>query len=122
MNRIFTNPFFWVTLSAVFFGASLSRTTRRVPKSILEERARSVKWTFVTIYLSISIIFGLLAVFIPGPEKILNINLVYLFAVVSVLFFLAFRFKRLFGTPLVLLSFIVLLTILLFLQSFDSFT
>ncbi len=122
MSRVFSDPFFWVTLSAIFFGASLARATRRVPKSLVRERARSIKWTLVTVYLSIAIVFSLCAVFIPGPEKILDIRIVYLFSVVSVVFFLVLRFRKAIGAPLLILSFIAVLSLMLFLQAFSSFT
>ena len=122
MNRVFADPFFWVTLSAIFFGASLSRATRRIPKSLVRDRASNVKWTFVTIYLSVAIVFAICAVFIPGPEKILDIRIVYLFSVVSAVFFLALRFRKSIGAPLLILSFLAVLSLIWFLQAFSSFT
>ncbi len=121
-NIFLSSPFAWICLSAVFFGMALSRATFRVKNREDRHRAIAIKWSFVSIYLSISIVFILCAVFVPGPEKILNEKLLYLFGVVSVLSLFAFRFKRSFGSLLFFGFIVVSLSIFFFLKGFNAFT
>ncbi len=121
-NLFGESPFVWVALSALFFGMALSRSTFRVRTAEDPHRARAIKWSFVSIYLSVFILLGLCAVFIPGPEKIVNEKLLYLFGGVSVLSFLAFRFKRSLGSLIFFSVFLFILATFFFLRNFNAFT
>jgi hypothetical protein len=86
------------------------------------ERARTAKWMFFTLYLSLAVVAALGAVFVPGPKKILDIRLTYLFLGSTVFFFLVFRFKKTLGLLSMILAVALVVTMLLFLQSLNAFT
>ncbi len=96
------SPYFWTLFASGFLGASLSRMTMPTRDSINPARARGVKWALVCVYLSVMVSFGMVAVFIPGPHKILDIRLLFYFLAAACIFFLAFRFKRFVGIPVAL--------------------
>ncbi len=121
-NLFRESPFAWVAMSALFFGMALSRSTFRVKNSSDPHRASAIKWSFVSIYFSISIVLGLCAVFVPGPYKILNEKLLYLFGVVSLVSFFAFRFKRSLGSLVFFSVFVVIIITFFFLRGFNAFT
>ena len=77
---------------------------------------------FFTLYLSLAVIAALGAVFVPGPKKILDIRLAYLFLGSTVFFFLVFRFKKTLGLLSMILAVALVVTLLLFLQSLNAFT
>ena len=71
-----------------------------------------------------SLAIGLLmvAVFLPGPEKILRWSSFYVFCSGVILSFFALRFKKAFGLPLTLLLVMFVIVVSLFLQSLIAFT
>ncbi len=77
---------------------------------------------FFTLFLSISIVAALAAVFIPGPRKILDIKLLYFFLATGGFFFLIFRFKKSIGLVVVIALIALALTMIAFLQSLTAFT
>lgn len=91
-------------------------------KSGSPEKKRNMKWIFVCIYFSASIVFSVCAVFIPGPRKILDIRLLYFFLCASFVFFIAFRFKKAFGLPFMFLFLLSVFSVLLFLKAVTAFT
>lgn len=93
----FDTPYIWAVFSAVFLGAALSRMTMRPHPVYDPDRARSIKWALVCIYLTVTVGFAMLGIFVPGPEKIVDIRLLFFFIGATVFSFLGFRFKRLFG-------------------------
>jgi len=109
-----SSPFFWIFLSALFTGAAFSRISIISSRQRNPEHSRKSKWVFVSLYLSAAVLFALLAVFIPGADKIIDYRLVYFFTAVMVLSFLVFRFKLIVGIPI-----FIILTILLFVFSFS---
>ena len=121
VSEIFTSPYSWCLISAIFLGLALSQTTRGIINTNDRERDRARKWTWITLNLSLSIIFALIGVFIPGPEKIQDIRLLYFFGGITAASFVGFRFKRLIGLPLVFLVLMFVLAISLFLQSITAF-
>ncbi len=131
--RFFTSPFPWLFLSAIFFGAALSRASRtpfgtaRLPlggrSQICDsERAKTIKWIFFSLYLSLCLVGFLCALFIPGLKKMSNILHLYFFLGSSVFFFLAFRFKKSIGALALFLIIALLVVVLLFIQSLTAFT
>ncbi|MEW5817039.1 MAG: hypothetical protein AB1798_16790, partial [Spirochaetota bacterium] len=100
-----SNPYFWIFLSAIFFGAATGKSTVSCKKKENSEKAKTIKWTLVYLYLSLSIIFVLAAVFIPGAHRFKDIRLLYFFAAISLLFALGFRFKKTCGIILIILLF-----------------
>lgn len=120
---IFTStPYFWVTLAALFLGAALSRATRGVKKDGDIETARAVKWSLFSIYISLAIVSALCGTFIPGPSKIINVNLLYFFLVLSAVFFLSLRFKKTIGLLTLVILVIGAGSVFLFVHSLHAFT
>ncbi len=117
-----TSPFPWVFLAAVAAGAALSAATRSTRRAPHPESAHTRKWVFFCLSLSLVIILGLCALLVPGQRKILDIRLAWLFAAVMAVSFLAFRFRKALGIPVLLLSLAAIIACGLFLQSVRAFT
>ena len=117
-----SSPYFWIALSALFMGITLSKSVSKTSSKRDPDSARTHKWVWVCIHLTFSIIFGLAALFIPGPEKIQDIRILYFFLSLSLFFFLAFRFKRSVGSVSFILILLLVLVVVMFLQSISAFT
>jgi hypothetical protein len=87
--------------------------------AVYPQRAKTVKWTLVCIYLSLTLVFGMLALFLGGTERFLDINLGYFFAGISCLFFLGSRFKRQLGILFLTLIILFLVLFLSYLQYWE---
>jgi hypothetical protein len=120
--QFLASPYPWVFLASIAIGAAVSRATMSTGRKKEPDRARTWKWVFVCIYLSLALLLGLAAVFIPGPEKIVDVRLAYLAAIVSSAAFLIFRFKKVLGIPVLLLAVALFIVTGLFLQSVNAFT
>jgi hypothetical protein len=116
------SPYPWILLASLFAGAAVSRLTRGTRGKANPERARTRKWIWVCVYLSLAIAFLLLAVFIPGPAKIRDIGLLYVGGAAFVVAFVAVRFKKAIGIPVILLALVAVILLGLFLQSVRAFT
>jgi hypothetical protein len=123
---VLQTPHLWLVISGLFCGAALNRALRPAAyprwRAADPERARTAKWTFFTLYLCLAVVAALGAVFVPGPRQILDPGLLYLFAGSAVFFFLVFRFKKTIGLLAVILAIALAGTLMLFLQSLNSFT
>jgi hypothetical protein len=117
-----TTPVFWLFLSSLFSGAAIGRTTIPLKKYKNLDAARNRKWVMICIYLSLAIIMAICAIYIPGPQKIKNINFLLFYCGTTIIFFFAFRFKRAFGLPFFIVFLALLVVILLFIQSITAFT
>jgi hypothetical protein len=119
-------PHPWLFVAGLFCGAALNRALRPSAyprwRTSDPERAQAAKWMFFTLYLCLAVVAALGAVFVPGPEKILDLGLLYLFLGSTAFFFLVFRFKKTVGLLAVILAIALAGTILLFLQSLNAFT
>ena len=127
VNPFLANPFLvsplpWIVLAGLFVGAAASRATMRTARSRNPERARTRKWVFACVYLSVAVVLGLLAVFIPGSARIMDVRLAWAAAAAAVLAFAVMRFKKAAGIPVVVLLCAVVLVFGLFLQSIRAFT
>lgn len=96
-------PFSWCFVAAIFLGAAVARITRR--------GLGAARWTIVYVYLTVAVAMALGGVFVPGPDKFLDIHLALFSVAGAAVGYLAFRYPVPFGTPLVLLA-AVALTIL----------
>ncbi|UCF97080.1 MAG: hypothetical protein JSV89_18185 [Spirochaetaceae bacterium] len=123
---VLQSPHLWLVIAGLFCGAALNRALRPAAyprwRASDAERAKTTKWTFFTLYLCLAVVAALGAVFAPGPEKILDLGLLYLFLGSTVLFFLVFHFKKTFGLVAVILAIALAGTLLAFLQSLNAFT
>jgi hypothetical protein len=117
-----SNPYTWLFLSALFFGAAVARVTRRTSRARDPERAWTVKWVFFCLYLSASLALALGALFIGRGNGLRQIGALYFFLACALLFFLAFRFRKSAGALFLFLLLAVVLATLLFLQSLRAFT
>jgi hypothetical protein len=123
---VLQSPHIWLVVSGLFCGAALNRASRSAAyprwRATDPDKARTAKWMFFTLYLCLAVVAALGAVFVPGPEQILDLGLLYLFAGSTVFFFLVFRFKRTIGLLAVILAIALAGTLMLFLQSLNAFT
>jgi hypothetical protein len=115
-------PHLWTFAAALCFGGMLSSLTRRVSRSRDPDKARERKGFATVLAGVLSVIFMLCAVFIPGPEKILDVTILLLFLIVTTVSFLAFRFRKAAGIPIFFLSCGLILAVLLFFQAVTAFT
>ena len=98
---LMASPLPWVILGGAFAGAALSRATRRTRHKADPERASARKWVFACLYLSVAVVLGLLAVFVPGPSRILNAGYAWAAAIAAAVVFAALRFRKAAGIPVV---------------------
>ncbi|HET6451986.1 MAG TPA: hypothetical protein VFI08_11780 [Spirochaetia bacterium] len=119
---LYSGPFLWVALGGLFLGAAASRATRRTRTARDPERARTRKWVLVCLWLSVAVILGLAAVFVPGPSRILNPSYAWIAGTVAALAFIAFRFRKAAGIPVLVLLLALAAVLGLFLQSVRAFT
>jgi hypothetical protein len=122
VNPLFGNPFLWVILAGLLVGAALAFATRRASRSPNPDRARTRKWVAACVLLSLAVIVGLLAVFVPGPSKILDVRLAWAAGAAALVAFGALRFKKALGIPVVVLLVGIVILFGLFLQSVHAFT
>jgi hypothetical protein len=111
-----------VIVAGLFAGAALSTATRRTRHKRDPERAAARKWILACLSLSMAVVFGLIAVFLPGPSHILDIRLAWAAGISAVVAFLALRFRKAAGLPVVVLLVAVVVVVALFLQSIHAFT
>jgi hypothetical protein len=111
-----------VILGGLFAGAALSTATRRTQHRKDPERAAARKWILACLSLSVAVIFGLLAVFLPGPARILDPSLAWAAGISMVAAFLALRFRKAMGFPILALVIALVVAIALFLQGVHAYT
>jgi hypothetical protein len=116
------SPLPWVIIGGLFAGAALSAATRRTRHRRDAERAATRKWVLVCVLLSVAVAFGLVAVFGPGPSRILDASLAWAAGIAALLSFFALRFRRAIGLPVAVLLVALVVTLGLFLQSIHAFT
>jgi hypothetical protein len=121
-STLFGSPLLWVILAGMFVGAALSRATMRPGRKGRAGHARTRKWVLVCLWLSIATVMGLLAVFIPGPSRILDPRLAWAAGGAAVIAFAALRFKKALGIPIVVLLLVAVIAGGLFLRSIHAFT
>jgi hypothetical protein len=119
---LFTSPLLWVILAGLFVGAALSRATMRTRQKANPERARTRKWILVCAWFSFAVVLALLAVFIPGPARIMDPRLAWAAGGAAAVSFCAFRFKKALGIPVAVLLLGIVIVSGLFLQSIHAFT
>ena len=130
---ILTDPLPWVFLAAVFFGAAVSRATRRTANRPDPERARTRKWVLFCVWLSLAVLCCVGAVLVPGSERLLPRQadgtrrlaepLLPWVALAGFAFaFLATRFRKAAGIPVFVLALVAVVALGLFFQSVRTFT
>jgi hypothetical protein len=122
LTPILSSPFPWSILAGVFLGAAVVSLTRRTRHRKDSERARTRKWVAVCVLVSIAVVFGLLAVFIPGPGKIMDVRFAWAAGAAVVVSFCALRFRKSLGIPVLVLLIAAGTFLGLFLRSIHAFT
>ena len=122
LTPILSSPFPWVVLAGVFLGAAVMSATRRTSHRRDPERARTRKWVAACVLISIAVVLGLLAVFVPGPGRIANVRLAWAAGIAAVVSFCALRFRKSLGIPVLVLLVVAGTSFGLFLRSVHAFT
>ena len=122
INPLISSPLVWVVIAGLFIGAAASRATMRTRNKPDPYRARTHKWVSACVLLSLAVIFGLLAVFIPGAQSMRDPRMLWAAAIAAAIAFAAMRFKKALGIPIVVLLLAVVIVFGLFLQSIRAFT
>jgi len=122
LTPAFSSPLPWVVLGGFFLGGALSRTTRSTRRARHPEHAATRKWVLTCLLLSAAVTSGLLAVFVPGPSRIVDIRWAWVAGAAALAAFLAFRFRKAAGIPVVVLAAALVAAVALFLQSVRAFT
>lgn len=94
------SPFFWCFVGSIFLGGAVSRITRR--------KLGRERWTFIYLYLTVTVATTAAGLFVPGPSQFVDIRLAYFSAVCVAVGFVGFRFAVAIGVPLVLLCAVAL--------------
>ena len=116
------SPLPWVLASGICIGAAVSRATRRARPGRDPERERARRWTAAFLLLSLAVIFGLAALFLPGASRILDTRLAWAGGGAALVSFAAFRFRKALGIPVLVLCVAVAVSLGLFLRSVRAFT
>ena len=119
---LMTSPLPWVILAGAFAGAAVRQATRRTRNRADPEREAARKWVVACLYLSAAVVLGLLAVFIPGPARILSRWYAWAAVISAAVVFAALRFKKAAGIPVLVLAVALAAAVGLFLQSVHAFT
>jgi hypothetical protein len=119
---ILQSPIPWAVAAGLFVGAALSQATRRTRNKANPERAATRKWVLACVYLSVAVVIGLLAVFVPGPARILDLRLAWVAGISAAVAFAALRFKKALGIPVMVLAIALVVVFALFIQSIHAFT
>ncbi len=119
---LITNPFFWIFLAGLFFGAALKSATIIPSRKSNPEKARRNKWFFFCIYASLAVAAALGGIFIPGPDRILDLRLAFVFAAVSTMAAAGLRFKRACGIPLLCVGLLCSFAVLLYMRNWIAVT
>jgi hypothetical protein len=127
-----TDPLPWVFVAAVFLGAAASRATRRVADRPDPNRARTRKWVLCCVWLSIAVLAAVGAVLVPGSERLVRrvdgtLRLVepllpWVALAGFLIAFLALRFRKSLGVPVLVVGLVALIALGLFFQSVRAFT
>lgn len=121
-NAVAASPLPWVVLAGICIGGAASRASRR-PRPGRDSRGDSGrKWVFVCLLLSLAVILGLAAVFLPGPVHIADTRLAWAGGAAALVSFAAFRFRKAMGIPVLVLFLAFAVSLGLFLRSVRAFT
>ncbi|MBN1798319.1 MAG: hypothetical protein JW822_07065 [Spirochaetales bacterium] len=120
----FISPYPWLFIAAIFTGAALNKLMRSTKKAKDPVRAKESKRALIMLFLVCGFITLLCSLFVPGLDKFVKdpVALLFFFLIMSGIFFLALRFKRLFGIPFAVLFILLIVTAVLFLQAIVAFT
>ncbi|MBN2350925.1 MAG: hypothetical protein JXD23_00030 [Spirochaetales bacterium] len=121
-NLLLQSPYPWIFAASLFAGAALSALTRRTTNKKDPERARERKGFSAALAVALCVIFVLCAVFIPGAERLKDAKVLLFALIVTAVFFIAFRFRKAAGLPLLLLAGAAAVALVLFFRAVTAFT
>ena len=127
ITPLLSSPFPWVALCGLFFGAALSRATRGTRRARHPERAATRKWVLACLLLSVALACGLLAIF-PPPHfefqrsTIADTRWAWIAGAAAAVAFLALRFRRAAGIPVVVLVVALVAAVGLFFRGVRAYT
>jgi hypothetical protein len=121
-SALASSPLPWVLLAGVCVGAAVSRASRPARHGRDPERERARKWVAVCLLLSLAVILGLAAVFLPGPSRIVDPRLAWAGGAAALLSLAAFRFRKALGIPVLVLVLAFAVSLGLFLRSIRAYT
>ncbi len=104
------SPFFWSACAGLSLGYAIVRGARRVRRQKGGARLRALKWAKVSVAMSAAVGCALAGVFIPGPERMLDIRLLYMLAGAIVVSVPVFFFPK-FGVPVFFFVVVVVLLV-----------
>lgn len=116
------SPAPWMVLAGIFVGATLSRLTRRSRPGRDPDHERTRRWVAACLLLCLAVLCALLAVFLPGPARVTDLRLAWAAGAAAVISFVALRFRKAAGIPIVLLVAALVISVGLFLRSIHAFT
>jgi len=130
---LLTDPLPWVFAAAVFLGAAASRATRRTANRPDPHRAWTRKWVLFCLWLSLGFLAAVAAVLVPGSERLLArgsdgaLRLVepmlpWIALAGFAIAFLATRFRKSLGIPVIVVGLVAVIALGLFFQSVRAFT
>jgi hypothetical protein len=122
LASIFASPISWVILAGVCLGAAIASATARTARRRNPERAHARKWVAACLLACAAVVLGLLAVFVPGPARMLDVRLAWAAGVAAVVSFATLRFKKALGIPVLVLLILAGSCLGLFLRSVRAFT
>jgi hypothetical protein len=121
-NLLLESPYPWIFAASLFAAAALSALTRRTANKKDPERARERKGFAAALAIALCAVFTLCAVFVPGPGKIRDPRVAVFALIVAAVFFLAFRFRKAAGLPLLILAGALSVAVVLFFRAVTAFT
>jgi hypothetical protein len=118
------SPYPWLVVAAFFTGEALNRLLRSAKRAKDPQRAKAHKKSLAILFFILAFMAMLGALFVPGLDKFVNnpLGLLTFYLIISLVFFLALRFKRLFGLPFAIIFVMLIAAIFLFLQAVTAFT
>jgi hypothetical protein len=122
LAAVAASPLPWVVAGGVALGAAVSRMTRRLRPGRDPERERTRRLVGASLLLSVAVAFALCAVFVPGPAKVADTRLAWAFGGAAALAFVAFRFRRAAGVPVLVLLVAFGAALGLFFRTLQAFT
>jgi len=122
VKPMLASPYPFIIVAGILVGAAASTLSRRTRHRRDPDRARTRKWVAACVLFSVAVVCGLLAVFIPGPQKIMDVRVAWVAGVAAVVAFSALRFRKSLGIPVLVLLLASAGLLGLFLRSIRAFT
>ncbi len=97
------NPYVWIFLSCFFLGTAIAQSTLPVNANGNRRKGLERKWAWVYIFASLTIVLGVIGLFISGWNAFRTKKMIWYGLSVTGVSGVAFRFKKSVGVPVVFL-------------------